>query len=276
MGELEERYDEYVEATCEGREKYKRMIGARDAKIAKCERKIKRLEAEISLHENYNNSSRKAKGFSKKRRNFREEVAERQAKEVAKRQGVGQKRRGHRPGTPGVSHSDKPTFTKKFRPEACGNCGRMDALPYETTYKTVMDNAECGEELCYTEVATSVVCIGCGAVTHPETDSLQGSACGPRRRFLISNMHDAIPAFCVIRKLPRNNHRIKMPIGAISNCLAAIAGFVREDNKPVVTEQHAIAISRSPLPWNNAGGADMGTVWSGLAHPALMERLGGI
>lgn len=46
-----------------------------------------------------------------------EEVAKHQAEE----QEAGQKPRGRRPGTPGVSHSDKPTFTKEFKPETCGN-----------------------------------------------------------------------------------------------------------------------------------------------------------
>ena len=251
------------------------------AENADLELEVKQLNTELGVHESYNHSTRDAKLFAKDRRDFRgkeakrkaEEGGEHQAEEGTEGQGAGQKRRGHRPGTPGVSHSDKPTFTKKFKPETCGNCGRTDVLPYETKYKTVTDNAECGEELCYTEELTSVVCMGCGAVTKPEGDSLPGSACGPRRRFLISNMHDAIPAVRVIQKLLLNNHGIKMSTGAISNCLAAIARFALEGNRPVVPEQHAIAISRSPLPWNGAGGADTSTVWSGLARPALMERL---
>ena len=200
-------------------------------------------------------------------------MAKRKAEEGTEGQGAGQKRRDHRPGTPGVSHSDKPTFTQKFKPETCGNCGRTDVLPYETEYKTVTDNGECGKGLCYTEELTSVVCIGCGAVMEPDGDSLPGSACGPRMRFLISNMRDAIPAVRVIRRLLLNNRGIKMSTGAISNCLAAIARFAREGNKPVAPEQHAIAISRRPLPWNDTGEADVSAAWSGLAQPALMERL---
>ena len=31
-----------------------------------------------------------------------------------------------------MSHSDKPTLTKEFKPEMHGNCSRTDALPLDT------------------------------------------------------------------------------------------------------------------------------------------------
>ena len=149
----------------------------------------------MAYHENYNNSSRNARLYARKRSQFHDEVASAHADwmspkragessvnwidaavqdaadgEQAAKPATKQKRYGHRPGTPGISHNNKPTFEKKFKAEICVNCGRTDLLPYEPTWKTVIDNTECDKQICYTETAIPGLCVGCGAITHPDKD----------------------------------------------------------------------------------------------------------
>ena len=64
-----------------------------------------------------------------------------------------------------------------------------------------------------------MVRVGCGAVTNPKAESLRGGACGPRRRFLISNMLPRCGITCLrsftspitpIRRV-KNSRNITMP-----------------------------------------------------------------
>ena len=107
------------------------------------------------------------------------------------------RRRGRRPGTQGVSHHNIPEFVKAFLAKMCGN--RTDRPPFDETCKTVVDNTKCNEQVCHTEKATSGLCVGCGAVTEPDTDTIPGAACGPRLRRIIANMYEVISSVGGIR-----------------------------------------------------------------------------
>ena len=287
--------------------------------------KAKQLEKELAVHENYNNSTRDARLYAKKRRQYHDDAANAQSGEGSPEKtgesvtgadgGTGEgtpsehsgkteesvtgadvtaqgmagktddktdgkqapaakpKRRGHKLRTPGKSHGNKPTFEKRFTPYLCGKCGRTDLQPFERHSKTVIDNTECDKEICYTEVNTSVVCVGCGAVTHPDTDTIPGTSCGPRLRRIIANMHEVIPSVRGIKRLLYTNHNRTLSTGAISNCLAAMVKHAEEGNGPEMPESCSVALGGGlPIPWSGTI-QDTDVTWSGQYIPPLMVWL---
>ena len=135
-----------------------------------------------------------------------------------------------------------------FMPSLCGNCGGTDLQPFERHNKTVTDNTECNKEICYTEVNTSVMCPECGAVTHPDTDTIPGTSCGPRLRRLMANMHEVMPSVRGIQKLLHTNRSRTISTGAISNCLAALARHAKEGNEPEMPESYPVVLGGGPPP----------------------------
>ena len=121
------------------------------------------------------------------------------------------------------------------------------------------------------------MCPECGAVTHPDTDTIPGTSCGPRLRRLMANMHEVMPSVRGIQKLLHTNHSRTISTGAISNCLAALARHAKEGNEPEMPESYPVVLGGGPpTPWDGTDpdtAQDTGGTWSGQYVPPLMAQL---
>ena len=154
----------------------------------------------------------------------------------------------------------------------CGRCGGTHLQPHGTVYKPATDTTTCNKQTHYTEEIVSVLCLHCGAVTKPDTDTLPGSGCGPNLRRIISNIHDVTPSTYGIRKLLRRNHNTTLSAGAISNCITAMARHARQGNAPQIPGGDIVPGGGGPpVPYVAGAPYDPGTVWSCMAAPSLMD-----
>ena len=270
-------------------------IEQQNATIADLEQQLRQCRQELAVHENYNNSTRDARLYAEKRRKFHKQLKQNagspgDAQQPARKgsggggakrdtgggDGGGGDRRGRRQGAPGVSHHHKSEYTKRFIPDMCGQCGGTYLQPHETTYKPATDTTPCNRQTYHTEEIVTVLCLHCGAVTIPDSDTLPGSWCGPNLRGLISNIHDVTPSIAGIRKLLKRNHNTTISAGAISHCITAMALRAEHGNAPQTSGGDIIMGDggRPPIPYGAGAPYDASTVWSCMASPIpLMETI---
>ncbi len=276
------RYEDHAAASGAEMGRLRRTIEWQNAAIADLKQQLKQCRQELAVHENYNNSTRDARLYAKKRREFhkqlKQDTGSADAQRPARRESGGDRsgdkggRRGHQKGAPGVSHHHESEYTKTFIAEVCGRCGGTYLQPHGTAYKPATDTTTCNRQTYHTEEIVSVLCLHCGAVTMPPTDTLPGSWCGPNLRRIISNMHDVTPSISGIRKLLGRNHNTVLSTGAISNCITAMARHAEHRNAPQTPGGDVVpAGGGPPVPYVACAPYDPSTVWSCTATPPLMD-----
>ena len=193
------RYGDHAAASGAEIGRLRRTMERQNATIADLKQQLKQRRQELAVHENYN-SPRDARLYAKERREFHKHLKQpagnTDAQQPARRESGGDGamhdaggRRGHQKGAPGVSHH-KSECTKRFVPKMCGRCGGTHLQPHGMVYKPATGTSACNKQTHHTEGIVSVLCLHCGAVTRPDTDTLPDSGCGPNMRRIISNMHD--------------------------------------------------------------------------------------
>ena len=201
------------------------------------EAELRDARLRLNVYENPNNPDRTTIA-AKRRRQYRKEVSDMLAEgepvtaQDAAEGGAGggqPRRRGGQPGSAGSSLGQKPDrkLDRVFVVAACACCGRTDVVQMTPTYKLVEEARECSGLRYHMEIETAALCGPCGMITHAATDSIPGTACGPRLRGLIANIHAKAPAVESIRWILKVNHGIELSTGAISKCTRAMAAHAR-------------------------------------------------
>ena len=201
------------------------------------ESELKDARLRLNVYENPSNPDRTTIA-AKKRRQYRKEVSDMlaegepvTAQDVAEGgAGGGQSRmRGGQPGSPGSSLGQKPDrkLDRAFAADMCAGCGRTDVVQMTPRYKLIEEARECSGLSCHMEIETAAFCGPCSMITHAATDSIPGTACGPRLRGLIANIHAKAPAVESIQWILKVNHGIELSTGAISKCVKAMAAHAR-------------------------------------------------
>ena len=109
----------------------------------------------------------------------------------------------------------------------CGNCGRADVILCKPITKAVIDTEKCGKVMSYYEKIVKAYCAVCNMITCPATESIPGTSLEPNLRCIVMNIHKVAPAVRGISRLLVSNHHTFLADGTVSNCLSAIAEYVR-------------------------------------------------
>ena len=161
---------------------------------------------------------------------------------------------GAQPGHRGSARRGPADRTVEFRPELCGLCGRADLKIARIVRKMVGDLAEARRRTVLMMYVIRIGrCPGCGALTAPHTDAISGTSFGPLLRATLQAFERAHNTEDDMRLMLREIEGASFSIGAISNCMTAMADHIDgpvlavPDEEPMVMDGAGLRGYSSPV-----------------------------
>ena len=176
-------------------------------------------------------------------------------REDAYENGTVPKNTGGQPGHKGITRNDKPTEATRIPVSLCKSCGTLPEkiLKHVRTKGYDVDRRK-GCTICVMYVYKVCECGVCGAECMPDAElKIPGTSFGPVLRGIIQSYHDAHVSEEDMRTLLADLENAHFSVGAISNCIKAMADHLNAPpicipyEEPIVMPDNPLREYRSPI-----------------------------